>query len=496
MRVPKVAVVSMLIALSTGCTAGTAAIGTVANGPAAKGQNSPGEGSTSLAITHVDVVNVVSGVTLTDQTVIIRDGVIAAVGASGEVPIPRGAQIHLARGKTLIPGLWDMHVHVEGAEDCVFPTMLTYGVTNVREMGADQPATVTSRRQALRDGRLLGPDMLVAGPEVESTAGLEAWSRRNNRPWQEVKRHVAAIGSVEDAIAQVRRIRSLGADHIKIKHLCGPPLRALLAEAQVQGIRVVGHAPYGEPQCTEMAADVFNPATANLMGTAGRGYTSIEHHMSFTMTMGNLPEQQRTEVFRRVRRNGTMLTPTFISGLPYAIPQATKRQQAADDGTLLPDVGPTLRAGWREQAEEESGPVLATLLANMERDAQLAYQAGVEMLVGTDLGVITVVPGQAVHDEMAQMVLKLPMRPAEALRAATYNPARATGLERVTGQVARGYLANLVLLDRNPLDDISATREISSVIFHGRLLDETALRELRERTRRIMRAGGQCTRVA
>jgi imidazolonepropionase-like amidohydrolase len=404
--------------------------------------------------------------------------------------------VHLARGKTIIPGLWEMHGHLVGAGDCALPIMLTYGITNVREMGTDDPKHIMPVRQALRDGRLLGPDMLMAGPEVESLARLEGWTARNKRPWQEVKTNIAPVGTVEDAVREVRRIKAMDVDHIKIKDLCGPPLRALLGEAQRQGIRVAGHLPFGSKDCKIMTDDVFDPATADLMGSAAKGFATVEHHMSFTVSMGNLPEEKRRAVFRKVRSNGTMLTPTFISALPYAMSPEIKQKLVQDDGTLLPDVGPSLRAAWKEQAEEGVSPAFTAMIPKMERDAQLAYQAGVEMLVGTDLGVITIVPGKSVHDEMAQMVQKLPMKPAEALKAATYNAAKATGLTKQFGQIVPGFRANLVLLDANPLKDISATQSISGVVLRGRLLDKRTLSELRTSTRRTMQAGGQCTRGA
>lgn len=154
---------------------------------------------------------------------------------------------------------------------------------------------------------------------------------------------------------------------------------------------------------------------------------------------------------------------------------------------------------WLEQyelAEPDPKFDFKAYVAKAESDAVLAQRAGVRMLVGTDLGVQSLIPGRSVHDEMAEMVRLLSMTPAEALRTATTNAASAAGMAESAGGIARGYRADFVLLDANPLTDISRTRSIAGVLQGGKWLDRRALETLRASTRRTMKQGGTCLAAA
>lgn len=463
---------------------------------AACSTTSASEGGRSAATAFVDVavVDVVSGVSRPGQTVLVQDGAITRVDQAALVRVPRGARRIDGRGKTLIPGLWDMHTHLAELGDCTLPVLVTYGVTDVRDMGGDA-TTLSAWRSAVIEGRLVGPDIRMASPPVESLAWLEWVARINKKTWQEVIGAARTpVGTPEDAVGAVRRIKATGVDLIKLRNLGGESYRALLREAQAQGLPVAGHAP-GQGA---MSVDPLDPAKADLIGTAGRGMASIEHVETVTMQMRELEPARRRTVFEAMRRNGTMLTVNLIAPRTRLIDRETLRRAIEDDGAREPDVSPALRANWKKHFElVDPNPTFdwKAHLARVDDDGRIARAAGVEMLVGTDLGVETLVPGRSVHEEMAAMVETLKMSPAEVLRAATYSPARFFRMEGSLGMIAPGRAARLVLLDRDPLRDIGATRAIAGVMLDGRFFDAVALEALRAATRRTMQTGGRCETI-
>ncbi|HEY0113833.1 MAG TPA: amidohydrolase family protein [Allosphingosinicella sp.] len=444
----------------------------------------------SLALVGVDIVDVEAGRLMPRQTVIVSGDRIEAVGETGRVAVPAGAKRIDARGKTLIPGLWDMHVHLSKAGDCTLPILVTYGVTGVRDMGGD-PDQLKAWRRAVSEGRLTGPYMQISSPAVESRRWLNWVAEINKKPWQEVIGKRTPVGSPDEAVEQVSNLTASGVDLIKIRNLDNESYRALLAEAQRQGIPVAGHLTGGKATLEA----VFDPATADNIGTAGKGFVSIEHIEGFTMMMGPLDEAKRQAVFEAMRRHGTMLAPSLVTHAARLASRSELRRLIDDDGTINPDVSPQLRQGWLEQYElvqPDSKFDWKAHVAKVEEDAKRAQRAGVRMLVGTDLGVQSLIPGRSVHEEMAEMVRLLSMTPAEALRTATINAASAAGLGESAGRIARGYRADLVLLDANPLADIGRTRSISGIVNGGRWLDRSSVEVLRSTTRRTMRQGGVC----
>jgi imidazolonepropionase-like amidohydrolase len=444
-----------------------------------------------LAIIGADVVDVATGKLIPRQTVIVSGGRIEATGQVGRVAIPARAERINARGKTLIPGLWDMHVHLSHAGDCTLPILVTYGVTGVRDMGGD-PNRLKEWRRSVAEGRLVGPYMQISSPPVESRRWLNFVAEINKKPWEEVVGNRTPVGSSDEAVQQVRSMAAAGYDLIKVRNLeNNEDFRALLAEAQRQGIPVAGHMTGGGA----VLQAVFDPATADNLGTAGKGMVSIEHIETASGAMRDAPQPMRRTVFDAMKRHGTMIAPSLVTHPARLASQADLRRLIDDDGSVNPDASPQLRQNWLRQFEmTEPDPSFdwQAHMRKVEEDAKLAHQAGVTMIVGTDLGAQTVVPGRSVHQEMEEMVRLLSMTPAQALQTATLNAALAAGLRDTAGRIARGYRADLILLDANPLADISRTRGIAGIMNGGRWLDRRAIETLRSTTRRTMLQGGTC----
>jgi imidazolonepropionase-like amidohydrolase len=380
-----------------------------------------------------------------------------------------------------------MHTHVAEAGDCTLPILATYGVTQVRDLGG-RLDDLKRLREAVLSERLVGPDMLISGPPVESQEWLDRVAKFLKRPWQEAVGERTPVSTPEDAAEQVRQLKKLEVDLIKFRNLGGDPYRALLAEAKKQGLPVAGHAPGG---------DAFARALAGKdeIGTAGKGMISVEHIETVSGKLGNADEQKRQTIFAAMQRNGTYLTPTLVVHESWRLGRDALKRNIDDDGTINPDVTPELRRFWKTQYDfGDWNPNFdwAKYLARVEDDARLAHGAGIEMLVGTDLGAQAVLPGSGVHAEMEAMVKVMRMTPAQALRAGTFNAAKAAGLGATLGEVKPGYKANLILLQGNPLLDISATRKISAVLLRGKMIDRKALGQIRARTHQTIRSGGRC----
>ena len=200
-----------------------------------------GARSSILVIEHVTVTDVSGGPTRTDQTVVISGGTITAVTSSGSTKVPKGAQVVDARGKFLIPGLWDMHTHIAGisakpawAKQVLLPLLVANGITGIRDMGGDLEALKAWRRE-ISSGALMGPRIVAAGPMLLPP-------RRSGSPTT-VDPAELRVGTPEEARASVEKLRQLGADFVKIIEVPREAYFAIADESKKVGISFVGHVP-------------------------------------------------------------------------------------------------------------------------------------------------------------------------------------------------------------------------------------------------------------
>jgi imidazolonepropionase-like amidohydrolase len=388
-----------------------------------------------LAVTHVTVIDVESGRASPEMTVVTDGPRISAVAAAVRARVPRGARIVDGHGKFLIPGLWDMHVHMFGvlpptAEDpsariYFLPAFLAYGITGVRSMFDDLGAIRRLREEAP------GFEVISAGPVLDG-----------DPPYFQ-----GFIGcrSPEQARAAVQRVKREGGDFVKVYSLLSrDAFFAIADESAKMGLRFAGHLP--------------NSVTAAEASDAG--LWSMEHLMGVPNDLA---------VFARFVKNGTWQTPTLValrapafagdpafendprmSGLPEAIRQYWK-MQIAD------------MAQWGKDAAERRSKFEDQL-----RTVAAMQRTGVKILAGSDTPNPYVFPGVGLHEELALLV-KAGLTPAEALRAATLNAAEFVGRLERSGSIAVGKDADMVLLDGDPLADITNTRRISAVILKGKV---------------------------
>ncbi len=417
----------------------------------------------SLAIRNVTVVDVETGVSIPGQTVLIVHDRIVSVEPAGRSRLPRRARVVDGRGKFLVPGLWDMHSHAASYGDTAgHPALsisLAHGVTGMRDMGALHFERIRGWRDDVAADRMIGPRLRIASPIVEHPrwlATVRGWEERAGKDtgWMDAR---FGPESAEQAVRWVDSVAALGADHVKVRNWPEPAVtRALVARARERGLPVVGHANQPFP----------------LTGVA-----SYEH--GFFPALGLSPTG-RDSLFRRWAAEGVAIAPTLVASVGRLHPRDSLLARATPAREAKYGfVPPEMLAEWRaelEVAEANEQPIhWAGLYRAGLVDVRELHAAGVRVLAASDFGAPFVVPGFDLHAELQMLVEDVGFSPAEALRAATLNPALVLGMADSLGAVRAGFLADLVLLDGDPLADIRNSRRIRAVVANGRLLDRAAL---------------------
>jgi hypothetical protein len=409
-----------------------------------------------IAITGVTVIDPAADASVPGMTVVIREGRIANAGA--DVSVPRGATVIDGRGQFLMPGLWDMHVHVSYTRESAFPAFVANGVTAVRDLGGDL-AELDRWRTEIADGSRVGPLIVRAGPMLIGQNPLNS-------------RFQLVIETPEQGRDTVRRLRAAGVEQIKVKPMSRDAYFAIVAEARALGLPVTGHIPVtvspkeasDAGQSVEHVSTLFDGALRPRSGKDFRGEVALWRGTD-----------EARELFQRFVRNLTFVDPTLAIlerlsmrgefGLPDPDWQYTAASARAEADKFFP-----------VRYEATSQPRIPNAdLREMQAVTRMMHDAGVKLLAGTDVSFINA-PGFSLHDEL-DLLVAAGLPPAAALRAATSNPA-ALFPKLETGSIAPGRRADLVLLDANPLTDIRNARRIRAVVLAGKLFDRPALDRL------------------
>lgn len=419
-----------------------------------------------LVFTHVTVIDATGSDAKPDMTVVISGDRITELGKSERVRAPKGAQVVNATGKFMIPGLWDMHVHLHEAGKLALPVFIANGITSVRDMGTAM-SIINTCRDAIRKGEVDGPRIKAAGSMITSP---RVWDLLTKSLGEEAMKKEAtrriSVGNPEEAREAVDEIARSGGDFVKLHWIADKPTYFALAdEARRRSLTLVGHDPL---------------QGITLQEIADAGQKSIEHYDgSFASQLRKMDKQAREDLYARFIRDGTSFVPTLllmdIGPKLNQLPDADARVKFALEDSRGRYISRQLMNGWRgflKAVPKFPGPelYLGAVLSLRE-----IHQAGVRIMPGTDLGVPMVYPGFSLHTELEQLVRRAAMTPMQALQAATIRPAEFFGMERTLGTIEKGKIADLVLLEANPLDDIKNTQKIDSVIVGGRLLTKARL---------------------
>jgi len=444
-----------------------------------------------IVIRHVTVVDVEHARLIADQSVVTSGDRIVAVGADAEVASSwKAKQTVDGRGRFLIPGLWDMHVHFGGGTDLIeenqalLPLYVAHGITTIRDASGDLPEQVLAWRSEIASGKLFGPRLLSSGPKIEGIKPI----------WK----GTLETGSEADVDAAIAKLKALNVDFVKITDSTLTPELFLYAVGKVRaaGLQVSGHIPMAltvrqavdagissiEHLDYAFNAGVKDQAAISTDFAAGR----IDRAAASRRLDAGFDRGTALEAYRYLAQKGVSVTPT-LNGSRIV---AWLDQDAHEKDDYLAYIGPKLRKTyeWRVQrAAQADAAAIAFRHSHFDRVAAvlpMLQEAGVTIMAGTDAGFLNSFnyPGIGLHDELALFVQRGLTAP-QALSAATRAGPKWFGKLDEFGAIEKSKTADLVLLDRNPLEDIGATRAIHAVILRGRLLDRAALDRLMSEAR-------------
>jgi imidazolonepropionase-like amidohydrolase len=410
-----------------------------------------------VAIRNVNVVDARDSVARANQTIIVRGNRIVAVAP--EAPIPSGARIIDGRGKYLIPGLWDMHVHadvVHGRQ--LLGLYVANGVTGVRDMAGGW-AMLNGWRAEIAAGKLVGPRIIASGPYLEGGA----------TPIPHILTRTA-----DEGMRAVDSLVSLGVDLVKVHGRLTPPVFfAIARRARERGIPFGGHV--SQAVGAQAASDSGQRSIEHLLGIplpcTPAESLALRPRFPIQSALGRCRSIDLAPLYASFVRNNTWVTPTLTAAVEIAT--WPKRGLPGDSlARYLPDTLKRFVLGifpMPDSIPEGADSVGQAVLAKRMAQVAAMRRAGVGILTGTDAPLRNSPPGFGLLEEMT-LLARSGLSNQEVLRAATLEPARNLSMTDSIGVIAPGMLADLVLLDANPLEDIRNVRRINTVIANGRIL--------------------------
>jgi len=399
-----------------------------------------------LAIVGATLIDGTASSPVLDSVVIVDNGRIVSVGTRASSRIPRGATVFDASGKTLLPGLWDMHAHFEQVEwGAIY---LAAGVTTARDVG-NELEFIVAVRNALREGRGLGPQLLLAG--VVDGNGPTALG-------------VERVDSRADAERWVAEYKKAGFEQMKIySSVKLEEVKAVSDAAHRAGMTVTGHIPNGMDifQGVDAGMDQVNHVEyllTPLPPHAPPGASRDERLQALASVDVNGPEAAREIEF--LKQHNTVVDPTLAlyEWLYHPVDQPVSTFEPGVAGVAPELAQPLNSAG----VSADAAAVMHRIFTNEVAMIGALHKAGVRVVAGTDQAI----PGHSLHREI-ELYVQAGFTPLEAIQAATSVPAQVMGLDKDVGTVEVNKRADLIVLDANPLDDIHNIRTVEFVVANG-----------------------------
>jgi imidazolonepropionase-like amidohydrolase len=448
-------------------------------------QNTSSPRARPIVLRNVNLIDMRSDRVAPNMTLLVSGGRITKIGKN--VKVPKNAEVVDASGKFLIPGLWDNYTFTleavkHGAP--FFELLLAHGVTGVRDVGTSMDLAEAAKLRAdINAGRILGPRLFYAGTVLQS----EMPPRRSSR-WSDIS---TVVKTVEEARSAVEKLASAGVDHIKVEKRTSPEiLRVIIQTAHMYKLPVVAVPPsfvidasIDGLDCIEHFAEFFRETSDK----RSEYYALYRDHKIDSMTrdenyafFGTMKtdELYYKETLLTMARNGTFVatnasqTATFIGDFEFT--DADRRRFKTKKQLV------ELQAAIAERERQISTHDYRMSDENRKRHFREIFdlhKAKILLLAGTQSSYdadSVGTPGAILHDELAIFILA-GLSPFEALQTATVNPAVFMHREKDLGTIEEGKLADLVLLDANPLANIANTRKINAVVANGRYLSREEL---------------------
>jgi imidazolonepropionase-like amidohydrolase len=444
----------------------------------------------TLAIIHATVIDATGAAPSPDTTVLIEGQKITAIGPSDSISFPGNTPTLDATGKFLIPGLVDSHVHLTGASeptgsrDFILPLLLANGITTARDMGGDLDSLKTLRHE-IDSGKLQAPRIFFAGPYLDGDPPFFQPS--------------LVVTNATQAADDVHSLTYRGADFIKVQSNLSREAYFSIAEVcRREHITFVGHVPdhvtaaeasdAGQKSIEHLTC-VLRACSSDEPSLIRKQFASAPKHSTNVQStnrelnwqrqlLETYSDQQASALIQKFLGNHTWHVPTLILLRNDAFPRPETDPSHDPRQKYIPT---HVLENWQKGTQDRdkgATPDEFTLRTNlMQASLRIVGKmraAGVGILAGTDTTAPYVFPGSSLHDELALLV-QAGLTPMEALQAATKLPAEFLGKSQTQGTIEQGKLADLVLLDANPLTDIHNTQKINAVFLRGQLLDRPKL---------------------
>ncbi|TRZ43203.1 amidohydrolase family protein [Robertkochia solimangrovi] len=442
--------------------------------------NSQPKEAFDLLIIHANVVDVANGEVYADQFIGISQDTIRIVSTNAALSEYKAADTLDAAGAYLMPGLWDNHVHFRGGDSLIaenktlLPLFLANGITTVREAGGDITPTVLDWKAQIRKGELSGPDIFTSGPKLDG----DGWSWEGSIP----------VTNKEEVSKALDSLQKLKVDFVKIYDGSITPemYYEIISQASKRGFKVTGHMP--------MDADL-NKAVA-------LGLDGIEH-LYYLMPQGSavadsirdlkigfqgLPLLTETydndlaeKNFRSLAEKNIYVTATlYISNVLFNIPTMD-----LDSKTYLKYMGPGIQKTYERRIKTAMNMSEKSKAYNRKRIEKFnemippIYDSGIHILAGSDCGAFNsfVYPGVSLIEELRELV-KQGLTPQQALSASMINGPGFFDLSEYYGDIAPGKVGNLIVLEKNPLEDIEAIKTLEAVIKNGKTFSKDMLEKM------------------
>ncbi len=407
------------------------------------GRAVPAEHKGSFAIVGARLVDATGAAPVENSVVIVRDGRIAAVGAG--IAIPKGMAVIDGKGQTLLPGLWEMHIHASGVE--FGPALLAAGITTARDCGGEFDYLVAARDAVEKKGAL-GPRLLLAG--LVDAGGLKAFG------------HVTAE-TPEEGRAVVDRYHAARFEQIKLYTFLKPEVvKAIADEAHKLGMTVTGHVPQALNafEGVEAGMDQINHLNyvSNMMRPAGGGRGAVD-----------VNSEAAVKAIQFFKDHHTVVDPTAGWG------EMAGHSKEVDVASFEPGITKApavLDVKFRGMGGATTAEQMHTRLAQTLAVIGALHKASVIIVPGSDTGLV----GYGLHREL-ELYVQAGMTPLEAIQSATIVSARAMKLDGDSGTVEVGKRADLILVEGDPLVNIGDLRRVAKVVANGRVFDAGKLWE-------------------
>ncbi len=398
-----------------------------------------------IALIGGTVVDVINDKTIPDAVVVIENGIIKKVGKRGKVVIPKNAKVIDAKGKTILPGLWDMHAHFEQAE--WGPAYLAAGVTIVRDCG-NEFGYINAIKKAIDDGRGIGPLILKAG--IIDGKGPKALG-------------IIQAESKDEAIKAVDRYKDNGFVQIKIYSSVKPAaVKYICDEAHRVGLTVTGHIP--KNMTLEQGVD----SGMDMVNHIQYVYPMMKRNKDGSV---NFEDSITIAAIKFIKQHNVVIDPTL------GVFELSLRSLKDDIRIIEPafyTLPLPLQATFKNTGEEQAvAAKVKPLFDSWVKIVKVLYDAGIPVVAGTDQDF----PGYSLDREL-ELYVQAGLTPVQAIKTATIIPARVMKMEKQTGSIDAGKAANLIIVDGDPLTNIRLIRNVTLVIKAGHIYNPVKLHQM------------------